>query len=187
MSSAEDHDLDFSAGDAGASDTFPKQCSSLRKGECVNIKGKPCKIVEMSTSKTGKHGHAKVTRLNLPSTFHRFCQRFRHSIDEDVYMYSVLHLASERSTTRRSVLYSISYVMINRCEWDSVKRSYLFCLGAPGGYRHLHREEVRGHLSIHTQHGLPGGQAPGLPGLFLYSLARGVCVSLVTWFVVKIC
>lgn len=24
------------------------------------IKGRPCKIVEMSTSKTGKHGHAKV-------------------------------------------------------------------------------------------------------------------------------
>jgi translation elongation factor IF5A len=26
----------------------------------VVIKGRPCKIVEMSTSKTGKHGHAKV-------------------------------------------------------------------------------------------------------------------------------
>lgn len=24
------------------------------------IKGRPCKIVDMSTSKTGKHGHAKV-------------------------------------------------------------------------------------------------------------------------------
>ncbi|KAG8928819.1 Eukaryotic translation initiation factor 5A [Tulasnella sp. 418] len=26
----------------------------------VVIKGRPCKIVDMSTSKTGKHGHAKV-------------------------------------------------------------------------------------------------------------------------------
>lgn len=29
------------------------------------IKGRPCKIVEMSTSKTGKHGHAKVHLVAL--------------------------------------------------------------------------------------------------------------------------
>ncbi|EAQ88210.1 eukaryotic translation initiation factor 5A-2 [Chaetomium globosum CBS 148.51] len=48
------------AGESGASLTYPMQCSALRKNGHVVIKGRPCKIVDMSTSKTGKHGHAKV-------------------------------------------------------------------------------------------------------------------------------
>ncbi|ODQ47329.1 hypothetical protein PICMEDRAFT_71411 [Pichia membranifaciens NRRL Y-2026] len=50
----------FEVADAGSSLTFPMQCSALRKNGFVVIKGRPCKIVDMSTSKTGKHGHAKV-------------------------------------------------------------------------------------------------------------------------------
>ncbi|KAE8319020.1 translation protein SH3-like domain-containing protein [Aspergillus transmontanensis] len=53
------------AGDAGASTTYPMQCSALRKNGHVVIKGRPCKIVDMSTSKTGKHGHAKVHLVAL--------------------------------------------------------------------------------------------------------------------------
>jgi len=55
-----EHELEFDTADAGASTTFPMQCSALRKNGFVVIKGRPCKIVDMSTSKTGKHGHAKV-------------------------------------------------------------------------------------------------------------------------------
>ncbi|KAJ5444259.1 uncharacterized protein N7458_008131 [Penicillium daleae] len=57
---ADEHEMTFESTDAGASTTYPMQCSALRKNGHVVIKGRPCKIVDMSTSKTGKHGHAKV-------------------------------------------------------------------------------------------------------------------------------
>lgn len=60
-----EHDHDFHTGDSGAATTFPKQCSALRKGEHVMIKSRPCKVMEMSTSKTGKHGHAKVHLVGI--------------------------------------------------------------------------------------------------------------------------
>ena len=39
---------------------YPDQASSIRKGGYILIRERPCKVIEMSTSKTGKHGHAKI-------------------------------------------------------------------------------------------------------------------------------
>lgn len=50
---------DFQA-NADASYVIPMQASSLRIGGFVMINDRPCKITDMSTSKTGKHGGAKV-------------------------------------------------------------------------------------------------------------------------------
>ncbi|CAG5127990.1 unnamed protein product [Candidula unifasciata] len=60
-----DHEETFEGADAGASQTYPMQCSSLRKNGYVVLKERPCKIVEMSTSKTGKYGHAKVHMIGI--------------------------------------------------------------------------------------------------------------------------
>jgi len=60
-----DHEETFEGTSSGAAETYPQQCSALRKNGFVVIKNRPCKIVEMSTSKTGKHGHAKVHMVGI--------------------------------------------------------------------------------------------------------------------------
>jgi translation initiation factor 5A len=42
---------------------IPSKAGSLKKGGFIQIRGHPCKIVEITTSKPGKHGHAKATIL----------------------------------------------------------------------------------------------------------------------------
>lgn len=48
-----------SKAESGASLTYPQQAGAIRKNSYLNINNRPCKVVEVSTSKTGKHGHAK--------------------------------------------------------------------------------------------------------------------------------
>merc|ERR1712088_1061382 len=63
MSDLDDHT--FEGADSGGALTYPMQCSALRKNGYCMMKGHPCKIVDMSTSKTGKHGHAKVNMVGI--------------------------------------------------------------------------------------------------------------------------
>ncbi|VEL27877.1 unnamed protein product [Protopolystoma xenopodis] len=58
-------DDEFVSGDSGASTTEPRQCSALRKNGFVVLRDRPCKIIEMSTAKTGKHGSAKCHLVGI--------------------------------------------------------------------------------------------------------------------------
>jgi len=59
-------DVAFESVDAGASLTHPAQASALRKsGHVILNKTRPCKISELSTSKPGKHGHAKLNIIGV--------------------------------------------------------------------------------------------------------------------------
>lgn len=62
MSDDEQH---FDVGTSGASHTYPMQAGAVKKNGHVMLKGKPCKVVDFSTSKTGKHGHAKAHIVGL--------------------------------------------------------------------------------------------------------------------------
>lgn len=62
-SSAEDFNFrcdEVDAADAEASLTERVKASSLRVNGYVMLSGNPCKVVSMSVSKPGKHGHAKI-------------------------------------------------------------------------------------------------------------------------------
>ena len=58
-----DEDYAIHSSDAGASATIPAEAGTIKKGGYMMIKDKPCKILNISVSKTGKHGHAKCNFL----------------------------------------------------------------------------------------------------------------------------
>ncbi|XP_004508597.1 eukaryotic translation initiation factor 5A-4-like [Cicer arietinum] len=59
MAEVAQHFESMTMDDAAAFKTYPQQAGTIRKNGYVVIRGRPCKVVEVATSKTGKHGHAK--------------------------------------------------------------------------------------------------------------------------------
>ena len=49
-----DNDYDIEITDSGASKTVSVEAGQIRKGGYIMIKGKPCKVKDVSVSKTGK-------------------------------------------------------------------------------------------------------------------------------------
>ena len=59
-------DANFEKVDSGASLSIPISVSDIKKGVHVVMgEGRPCKIMEITTSKTGKHGHAKANMTGI--------------------------------------------------------------------------------------------------------------------------
>merc|ERR1711934_736236 len=51
--------FDIETTDSGAAAVASVEAGQIRAGGYIMIKGKPCKVKNVSVSKTGKHGHAK--------------------------------------------------------------------------------------------------------------------------------
>lgn len=74
-----DDENQFEQGNAGSSHTYTESAGSLKKGGYCMLKGHPCKITDVSTSKAGKHGHAKVFNLYIIGIYCR--KRYFHKQD----------------------------------------------------------------------------------------------------------
>ena len=84
---SDDENYNIEKGDAGASLTVSVEAGQIRKGGYIMIKGKPCKVRDVSVSKTGKHGHAKckfsASDIFTGNTCEELCPS-THSIDVPV-------------------------------------------------------------------------------------------------------
>jgi translation initiation factor 5A len=56
-----DVDEEFDKVDTNGSDTYPATAGDIKKNGYMVISGRPCKVVDYSTAKTGKHGHARAS------------------------------------------------------------------------------------------------------------------------------
>ena len=59
----ENYDVDIT--DAGASQTVSVEAGQIRKGGYIMIKGKPCKVKDVSTSKTGAWAKCKFSAFDI--------------------------------------------------------------------------------------------------------------------------
>merc|ERR1711927_27269 len=82
-----DEQYEMETTESGASDTHMVEAGQIRKGGYIMIKGKPCKVKDVSVSKTGKHGHAKckfaASDIFTGNTCEELCPS-THSIDVPV-------------------------------------------------------------------------------------------------------
>merc|ERR1712072_925239 len=82
-----DDQFEIESTDAGASATHMVEAGQIRKGGHIMIKGKACKVRDVSVSKTGKHGHAKckfqAACIFTGATCEELCPS-THSIDVPV-------------------------------------------------------------------------------------------------------
>ena len=80
--------------------TYPAQASSIRKGDLLMIVDHPCRCVDVATSKTGKHGHAKCHFVGIDiftGSKHELLVPSTHNIDvpivkkEDLMLIDISH------------------------------------------------------------------------------------------------
>merc|ERR1711998_307411 len=87
MAEEDNSQFQVNTGDAGASLVVSTEAGQIRKGGFIMIKGKACKVRDVSTSKTGKHGHAKckfsAVDIFTGNTCEELCPS-THSIDVPV-------------------------------------------------------------------------------------------------------
>jgi len=58
-------DLEVENTAAGASLTYNDTANNIQKGMYIMLKGKPCKVVDYSKAKPGKHGAAKIMFVGI--------------------------------------------------------------------------------------------------------------------------
>merc|ERR1711896_108755 len=82
-----DEQYEMETTESGASDTHMVEAGQIRKGGYIMVKGKACKVRDVSVSKTGKHGHAKckfsATDIFTGATCEELCPS-SHQIDTPV-------------------------------------------------------------------------------------------------------
>jgi translation initiation factor 5A len=86
---------------AGAAGCVPKQAGEVKKGSYIMLKGHPCKVVDYSTSKTGKHGHAKAHIVGIDIFTGKKCEDLcptSHNMSEPIvkkFEYTVMDVSDE--------------------------------------------------------------------------------------------
>ena len=108
-----DSDNEFQKTEDSGSKTYPKAAGDCRKGDYILIKDHPARIVDTSTSKTGKHGHAKSKIVAIDI--------FTNAKVEEV-------LPSSHNV-------DCPYVTKTECELVSIKDGYVTFIDESGNFR----------------------------------------------------